>query len=179
MFIILNGDIMNLEKNKENLAVKLDEKKVKLQEKKEQAKIKREERKLNLKESYTDKKISKHIEKAIKKVYKAEDDVENDINKLLDAVDKEISEDEEKPIEFIVFKAENDLEEILINAQLKMQKAKNELIRNLEKDMEKVAELVSIEEDLSVVKDEMNEVSTLLDERIDIEKETLNIKAKE
>ena len=44
-----------------------------------------------------------------------------------------------------------------------MQKAKNELIKNLEKDMEKVAELVSIEEDLAVVKDEMDEVSTLLD----------------
>ena len=60
-----------------------------------------------------------------------------------------------------------------------MQKAKNELIKNLEKDMEKVAELISIEEDLSVVKDEMDEVSTILDERIEIEKETLNIKAKE
>ncbi len=78
-----------------------------------------------------------------------------------------------------MFKAENNLEEILINAQLKMQKAKNELIKNLEKDMEKVVELISIEEDLSVVKDEMDEVSTILDERIEIEKETLNIKAKE
>ena len=78
-----------------------------------------------------------------------------------------------------MFKAENNLEEILINAQLKMQKAKNELIKNLEKDMEKVAELISNEEDLSVVKDEMDEVSTILDERIEIEKETLNIKAKE
>ena len=78
-----------------------------------------------------------------------------------------------------MFKAENNLEEILINAQLKMQKAKNELIKNLEKDMEKVAELISIEEDLSVVKDEMDEISTILDERIEIEKETLNIKAKE
>ena len=60
-----------------------------------------------------------------------------------------------------------------------MQKAKTELIKNLEKDMEKVAELVSLEEDLSVVKDEMDEVSTILDERIEIEKETLNIKSKE
>ena len=57
-----------------------------------------------------------------------------------------------------------------------MQKAKNELISNLEKDMDKVIELVSIEEDLSVVKDEMDEVSTLLNEKIDIEKETLNLK---
>ena len=57
-----------------------------------------------------------------------------------------------------------------------MQKAKNELISNLEKDMDKVIELVSIEEDLSVVKDEMDEVSILLNEKIDIEKETLNLK---
>ena len=64
-------------------------------------------------------------------------------------------------------------------AQLKMQKGKNDLIKNFEKDVEKVAELVSIEEDLAVVKDEMDEVSTILDERIDIEKETLAIKAKE
>ena len=49
----------------------------------------------------------------------------------------------------------------------------------LKKDMEKVAELITIEEDLAVVKDEMDEVSALLDERIDIEKETLDIKAKE
>ena len=60
-----------------------------------------------------------------------------------------------------------------------MQKAKNELIKNLEKDMEKVGELITIEEDLAVVKDEMDEISTLLDERIEIEKETLDIKAKE
>lgn len=64
-----------------------------------------------------------------------------------------------------------------MNAELKMQKAKNELIKNLEKDMEKVSELITIEEDLSVFKDEMDEVSTLLDERIEIEKETLNLKS--
>ena len=64
-----------------------------------------------------------------------------------------------------------------MNAELKMQKAKNELIKNLEKDMEKVSELITIEEDLSVFKDEMDEVSALLDERIEIEKETLNLKS--
>ena len=49
----------------------------------------------------------------------------------------------------------------------------------MEKDIEKISELITIEEDLTVLKDEMDEVSTLLDERIDIEKETLNIKANE
>ena len=175
----INGNIMSLDETKEKLAVKHDERKVKFEEKKAQAKIKREERKLYLKEAHTDKKIASHIEKAIKKIYKAEDDADKDVLKLLDAVDKEITEDEEKPIEFILFKVDNNLQEIVMNAGLKMQKAKNELIKNLEKDMGKVAELISAEEDLAVVKDEMDEVSALLDERIEIEKETLEIKAKE
>ena len=170
---------MSLEETKEKLAVKHDERKVKFEEKKAQAKINREERKLNLKESYTDKKISGHIEKAIKKIYKAEDDADKDVLKLLDKIDKEILEDEEKPIEFIIFKAGSKFEEILLNTQLKMLKAKNELIKNLEKDIGKVAELITLEEDLAVVKDEMDEVSALLDERVEIEKETLEIKAKE
>lgn len=170
---------MSLEETKEKLAVKHDERKVKFEEKKAQAKINREERKLSIKEAHTDKKISHHIEKAINKIYKAQDDADNDIIKLLDAVDKEIEEDEEKPIELILYKANNKFEEILLNTLLKMQKAKNELIKNLEKDMEKVGELITIEEDLAVVKDEMDEISTLLDERIEIEKETLDIKAKE
>ena len=88
-------------------------------------------------------------------------------------------QDEEKPIELILYKAENQLEEILLKAQLKMQKGKNDLIKNFEKDVERVAELVTIEDDLSEVKAEMDEVSTILDERISIEKDTLTIKAKE
>jgi hypothetical protein len=63
-----------------------------------------------------------------------------------------------------------------LNTELKLQKAKNVLIKNLEKDMEKVSELITLEEDLEVFKDEMDEISTLLDERVEIEKETLKIK---
>jgi hypothetical protein len=170
---------MSLDETKEKLAVKHDERKVKFEEKKAQAKINRKERKLNLKAAYTDKKIESHFEKAIKKVYKAGDNADNDVLKLLDAIDKEIAEDTEKPIEFILFKGKNKLEEILLNTQLKIQKAKNELIKNLEKDMGNVAELISIEEDLEDFKGEMDEVNALLDERIEIEKETLEIKAKE
>ena len=170
---------MSLEETKEKVAVKHDERKVKFEEKRAQAKINCEERKLNLKEAYTDKKIESHIEKAIKKISKAEDDADKDVVKLLDAIDKEIAEDPDKPIEFILFKGKNKLEEILLNTQLKMQKAKNELIKNLEKDMKNVAELISIEENLAAVKGEMDEVNALLDERIEIEKETLDIKAKE
>lgn len=170
---------MSLEETKEKLAVKHDERKVKFEEKRTQAKINREERKLSLKAAYADKKIESHFEKAIKKVYKAGDHADNDVLKLLDAIDKEIAEDTEKPIEFILFKGKNKLEEILLNTQLKIQKAKNELIKNLEKDMGNVAELISIEEDLEDFKGEMDEVNALLDERIEIEKETLDIKAKE
>ena len=167
---------MVLDEQKEKITVKLDEKKVKHEEKKAQAKINHEERKIALKAKYTDKKISAHVEKAIKIVYKANDDAEKDIIKLLDAIDSEIEADE-KPIEFILFKAENKFAEILLTAEVKMQKAKNGLINNLEKDMEKVSELVTLEDDLSTFKDEMDEVSTLLDERVEIEKETLNLKA--
>lgn len=167
---------MSLDEQKEKLSVKIDENKVKFEEKREQAKIKREERKLNLKEAYTDKKISGHIEKAIKKVFKAEDNADKDVLKLLDAIDKEITEEPDKPVEFILFKGVNNLEEILLNTQLKIQKAKNELIKNLEKDMGNVAELISLEEDLADFKGEVDEINALLDERIEIEKETLALK---
>lgn len=167
---------MSFDEQKEKLSVKIDEKKVQYEEKKAQAKIKREEKKLELKESYTEKKISAHIEKAIKIMYKVEDDVDKDVIKLLDATDAEIEAGEE-PIEFILFKTQNKLQEILLKALLKLQKTKNDLIKNLAKDMKDVNELVSIEEDISVVKDEMDEISTLLNEKIDIEKETLNLKS--
>ena len=167
---------MSFDEQKEKLSVKIDEKKVQYEEKKAQAKIKREEKKLELKESYTEKKISAHIEKAIKIMYEVEDDVDKDVIKLLDATDAEIEAGEE-PIEFILFKTQNKLQEILLKALLKLQKTKNDLIKNLAKDMKDVNELVSIEEDISVVKDEMDEISTLLNEKIDIEKETLNLKS--
>ena len=48
-------------------------------------------------------------------------------------------------MELVIFKAQNKLEEIFLEAQLKMQKAKNELIKNLEKDFEKAIELAAIE----------------------------------
>ena len=154
---------MSLDEKKAKLSVKIDEKKAKHEEKKVQAKINREERKIALKEKYTDKKIAHHVEKAIKKIYEIQDDAEADIIELLNSVDSEI-EAGEKPIEFILFKA-----------QLKMQKVKTKLIKSFEKDFENIAELVSLEEDLAEFKDEMDEVSTLLDEKVEIEKETLNL----
>lgn len=165
---------MSLDEKKAKLSVKIDEKKAKHEEKKVQAKINREERKIALKEKYTDKKIAHHVEKAIKKIYEIQDDAEADIIKLLNSVDSEI-EAGEKPIEFILFKANNELAEIVLKAQLKMQKVKTKLIKSFEKDFENVAELVSLEEDLAEFKDEMDEVSTLLDEKVEIEKETLNL----
>lgn len=132
-----------------------------------------------MKESYADKKIEGHLEKAIKIIDRVEDDADKEINKLLDAVDKEIVENDEKPIEFILFKATNKLEEILLKYELKMQKTKNDLIKNLEKDMERVIELASIEEDLTFLKEEMDEISDILDQKIAIEKQTLNLKSKE
>ena len=163
---------MSLDKQKEKLSVKLDERKVKFEEKKAQAKIKREEKKIALKEKYADKKINAHFEKAIKIISKAEDDADKDIAKLVDTVAAEIEADE-KPIELIIFNADNKLEEIVLKTGLKIVKAKNQLFKNLEKDLENVAEIIALEEDLAIVKDESDEVAALLDERINIEKETL------
>lgn len=170
---------MNFDEQKEKFSVKIDEQKAKLEEKKAQAKINHEERKLKMKASYADKKIEGHLEKAIKIIDKVEDDADKEITKLLDAVDKEIVEEDEKPIEFILFKATNNLEEILLKYELKMQKAKNDLIKNLEKDMERVMELASIEEDLEFLNEEMDEISDILDQKITIEKQTLSLKSKE
>lgn len=154
---------MNFDEQKDKLSVKIDEQKAKLEEKKIQAKINHDERKLKMKESYADKKIQAHLEKTIKIIEKVEDDADKEVAKLLDAVDKEIEEEDEKPIEFIIFKATNKLEEILLKYDLKMQKAKNDLIKNLEKDMERVIELASIEEDLEFLNEEMDEISDILD----------------
>ena len=170
---------MNFDEQKEKLSVKIDEQKAKLEEKKIQAKINHDERKLKMKESYADKKIQAHLEKTIKIIEKVEDDADKEVAKLLDAVDKEIEEEDEKPIEFIIFKATNKLEEILLKYDLKMQKAKNDLIKNLEKDMERVIELASIEEDLEFLNEEMDEISDILDQKITIEKQTLSLKSKE
>ena len=170
---------MNFDEQKEKFSVKIDEQKAKLEEKKAQAKINHEERKLKMKASYADKKIEGHLEKAIKIIDKVEDDADKEITKLLDAVDKEIVEEDEKPIEFILFKATNNLEEILLKYELKMQKTKNDLIKNLEKDMERVMELASIEEDLEFLNEEMDEISDILDQKIAIEKQTLSLKSKE
>ena len=170
---------MSFDEQKEKFSVKIDEQKAKLEEKKIQAKINHDERKLKMKESYADKKIQAHLEKTIKIIDKVEDDADKEITKLLDAVDKEIVEEDEKPIEFILFKATNNLEEILLKYELKMQKTKNDLIKNLEKDMERVIELASIEEDLEFLNEEMDEISDILDQKIAIEKQTLSLKSKE
>lgn len=166
---------MSLSEKKEKLSVKIDEKKANHEKRKTQAKINREERKLALKEIRASKKIEDHIEKAIKKVYVADDNAEKALIKLLAKVDSEI-EAGEIPIEFIILKADNKFAEIVLNAKLNMQKANNELLENFQKDIENVAELASLEDDLQVFKDEMDEVTTLLDEKIDIEKETLALK---
>lgn len=174
---------MVLDEQKEKVSKKVDERKIKdeerklkIEEKKADAKLNIEEKKLNAKISHNDKKIAKHIEKADKKIDKALDNANKNIAKLLDAVDTEIAEDVEKPIELIIFKAKNNLEEIFLETQLKMQKAKNELIKNLEKDIKKAIELATIEEDLSQVKEKMDLVVGTLEGKIETEKEELNQK---
>ncbi|ADC47822.1 hypothetical protein mru_1972 [Methanobrevibacter ruminantium M1] len=76
-------------------------------------------------------------------------------------------------MELVIFKAENKLEEIFLNAQLKMQKAKNELIKNMEKDIEKAIELAAIEVETQIIKENIDIAVDALEETIEEEKADL------
>ena len=76
-------------------------------------------------------------------------------------------------MELVIFKAQNKLEEIFLEAQLKMQKAKNELIKNLEKDFEKAIELAAIEVETEVIKENMDIAIASLEDAIEQEKADL------
>ncbi|WP_458403003.1 hypothetical protein [Methanobrevibacter sp.] len=145
----------------------LDEQKEKISEKRLKAKI-----------EHNDKKIEAHLNKADKNVDKAFDDADKAVVKLLDKVEKEL-EDETKSIEFIVFKAKNILEKILLETQFKMQKTKVELIENLEKDFAKAAELANLAADTDIIQEKIAEVLSDLEEKINSEKEELDKKLDE
>lgn len=97
-----------------------------------------------------------------------------EISFLLDAIDSEIADDE--PVDLILFKTENILEEIFLRAQLKIQAAKNELIANLQNDLEDALDLNMLEENISDLKEKSSVVITTLQGKIDSEKQELNKK---
>ena len=163
-----------LTEKKERISVKKEEKILKATEKKDNAKIKIEEKKLERRQARNEKRIESHINLADVKIEAALDDADVEISFLLDEIDNEIADGE--PIELIIFKAENILEEIFLRSQLKIQAAKNELIANLQNDLEDRLELAVLKENIGGLKEKSEVVLTTLQGKIDTEKQELNEK---
>ncbi|MBE6486707.1 MAG: hypothetical protein E7Z85_07710 [Methanosphaera stadtmanae] len=72
-------------------------------------------------------------------------------------VSSKLIEKGDSPVDLILFKASSQFEEIRLETELKMQKAKVELIKSLEKDVEKLEHLANIESDTSEIKDKIKE----------------------
>lgn len=162
-------------KSKDSAKIKREERILKANEKRNETRIKIKEKKLEIKESVLEKRTEKHINLAITKIDEALYDADLSIAILTSSVETEI-EEEKYPIELILFRATNVLEEILLQAQLKIQVAKNDLILNLRDDLEDAIKIANIEEDIVDVKDKMDTVIGALEGKIETEKEELNEK---
>lgn len=159
---------------KERLGLKKEEKILKASKKRSDAKIKIEEKILEKRQARNEKRIKSHLNLADVKIDAALDDADVEISFLLDEIDSEIADDE--PIDLILFKAENILEEIFLRTQMKIQAAKNELIANLQYDYEDALELSVLEENIGCLKEKSAVVITTLQGKIDNEKQELNEK---
>lgn len=160
---------------KEKLNVKKEERILKANEKKTNAKIKIQEKRLERKQARNEKRIESHLNLADTKIDAALDDATIEISLLIEEVDYAMTDDEDYN-EFILFKAENILEEILLRTQLRIQEAKNELIKNLEKDLEDTVELAIFEQSVNSLKEKSSVVLTTLEGKIESEKEELKEK---
>lgn len=159
---------------KERLRVKKEEQILNANKKTTDTKIKIKEKILEKRQARNEKRIEAHLNLADVKIDDAIDDADVEISFLLDAIDSEIADDE--PVDLILFKTENILEEIFLRAQLKIQAAKNELIANLQNDLEDALDLNMLEENISDLKEKSSVVITTLQGKIDSEKEELNKK---
>ena len=153
----------------------LGDKKEKMGSKKTNNKIKIQERILAKKQERIEKRISSHINLADVKIDEAMDDAELEITVLLEEVDLAIEENEISS-ELIIYNAGNYMEEILLRAQLKLQKVKNKLIRNLEDDLEDTIDVALLEETISDFKEKSAVVIVALREKIDAENKEINEK---
>ena len=153
----------------------LGDKKEKMGSKKTNNKIKIQEKILAKKQERNEKRISSHINLADVKIDEAMDDAELEITVLLEEVDLAIEENEISS-ELIIYNAGNYMEEILLRAQLKLQKVKNKLIRNLEDDLEDTIDVALLEETISDFKEKSAVVIVALREKIDAENKEINEK---
>ncbi|RAP53528.1 MAG: hypothetical protein BZ138_00600 [Methanosphaera sp. rholeuAM270] len=145
------------------------------EEKKEEISKKIDETQANIAASTSEKIITAQMNKAEKKVDKAIEEADKNICKLLENTDKEI-ESGDRPVDLILFKANNQFEEIRLEAELKMQKAKVELIKSLEKDVEKFEHLANIESNTSEVKDKICEEKCKIKDKIECRKSEIKEK---
>ena len=164
----------NFTEKKERLNVKKEEKLLKANKKGSNAKIKIEEKILEKRQARNEKRIKAHVNLAEVKIDDAIDDADVEISFLLDEIDSDIADN--YPIDLIIFKAENILEEIFLRTQLKIQSAKNELIANLQNDLENTLELVTLKEHINNLKEKSDIAITTLQGKIDTEKQELNEK---
>ena len=72
-----------------------------------------------------------------------------------------------------MFKSSNQFEEIRLEAELKMQQAKVELIKSLENDVDKLEHLANIESDTAEVKDKFAKKNVKLKIKLNAEKQKL------
>ena len=159
---------------KERLRVKKEEQILNANKKTTDTKIKIKEKILEKRQARNEKRIEANLNLADVKIDDAIDDADVEISFLLDTIDSEIADDE--PVDLILFKTENILEEIFLRAQLKIQAAKNELIANLQNDLEDALDLNMLEENISDLKEKSSVVITTLQGKIDSEKQELNKK---
>lgn len=169
------ADNEKLTEAKEKLDVKREESILKANKKRTNAKIKIEEKILERKQVRNEKRIEYHLNLAEAKIEAALDDATIDIALLTDEADYAIASGE-IPVDLILFKADNILEEIALRTQLRIQVAKNELIGNLENDLEDALELAIFEESISELKEQSAVVITTLEGKIATEKEELKEK---
>ena len=153
--------LITFEEKKEQLSEKIDEKKT-------NAKNKVHETQANI----LKKKISCQMNRAEKKIDKAIEEADKNICKLLKCTNKEI-EKGDSPVDLIMFKSSNQFEEIRLEAELKMQQAKVELIKSLENDVDKLEHLSNIESDTAEVKDKFAKKNVKLKIKLNAEKQKL------
>ncbi|WP_295617240.1 hypothetical protein [uncultured Methanobrevibacter sp.] len=138
--------------------------------KKANAKIKFEEKVLENKKARNQKKLESHLALADARIEDALDDADLAVAVLSNEVELAI-ENNGEDADFILFKAENILEEILLRTQLRIQVAKNELIANLQEDLDDTIETINYEESIAEFKDKTATVVTTLEGKIATEKE--------
>ncbi|WP_405303854.1 hypothetical protein [Methanobrevibacter sp.] len=164
-----------VEEAKESSRIKREERILKMEEKKSNAKIKVEEKKLARKQEMTERKLEAHINLAEIQVEDALEDADVSIA-VLEADVEYVIENELAPVDLVLFKASNILEEILLRTQLRIQVAKNELIANLQQDLGDVLEVAMLEENIAELKEKSDHLIGTLEGKIATEKDEFNEK---